>query len=99
MARDGRLMSAFWPVSPLRPAEDDNRDRYCDRRLRDRRRPQGADGHHRHDRRHGLGTICDQINQYIETKTRRVLAPISSATYLFDGDGSKCLRYPRASGP
>jgi hypothetical protein len=42
-----------------------------------------------------IGTICDQVNQYVETKTRRVLAPISSATYTFDGDGSRCLRYPR----
>ena len=42
-----------------------------------------------------LGAICDQVNQYIETKTRRVLAPIASATYTFDGDGSKCLRYPK----
>lgn len=42
-----------------------------------------------------IGTVCDQINQYIETKTRRVLAPIASAVYTFDGDGSKCLRYPK----
>lgn len=42
-----------------------------------------------------LGLICDQVNQYIETKTRRVLAPISSATYTFDGDGTRTLRYPK----
>ena len=42
-----------------------------------------------------LTSICDQINQYIETKTGRVLAPIASATYTFDGDGSRVLRYPR----
>jgi hypothetical protein len=47
-----------------------------------------------------LGTICDQVNQYIESKTHRVLAPISSATYLYDGDGSRCLSLPRpAVGP
>lgn len=42
-----------------------------------------------------LASICDQINQYIETKVGRVLAPIASATYTFDGDGSRCLRYPK----
>ena len=41
-----------------------------------------------------LGTICDQINQYIETRTERVVAPISSATYLYDGDGSRSLYLP-----
>lgn len=42
-----------------------------------------------------LGTVCDQINAYIEGPQGcgRVLAPISSATYLFDGDGSRCLIY------
>lgn len=42
-----------------------------------------------------LGTICDQINQYIESTTHRVLAPISSAIYLYDGDGSRSLYLPR----
>lgn len=48
-----------------------------------------------------LGTICDQINQYIETKTRRVLAPITSAVYLYDGDGSFSLdvRFPVDAAP
>lgn len=41
-----------------------------------------------------LGTICDQINQYIESKTGRVLAPIASTTYLYDGDGSCELYLP-----
>lgn len=41
-----------------------------------------------------LGTICDQVNQYIETKTGRVLAPITSTTYLYDGDGSRDLYLP-----
>lgn len=42
-----------------------------------------------------IGSICDQINQYIEDRTKRVLAPISSATYLYDGDGSRELYLPR----
>jgi hypothetical protein len=41
-----------------------------------------------------LGQVCDQINQYIETKTGRVLAPIASATYLYDGDGTRRLYLP-----
>ena len=42
-----------------------------------------------------IGTIVDQVNQYIEGPqgTRRVLAPVSSAIYLFDGDGTNCLYY------
>lgn len=42
-----------------------------------------------------LGTICDQVNQMIEgpSGTGRVLAPISSAAYLFDGDGTNCIYY------
>jgi hypothetical protein len=31
-----------------------------------------------------LGYICDRINQYIETSTGRVLAPVSSATFTID---------------
>lgn len=47
-----------------------------------------------------LGTICDQVNQYIESKTHRVLAPITSATYYYDGDGSRSLFLPLpVSGP
>ena len=38
-----------------------------------------------------LGKICDQINQYIETKTRRPICPVASATFLIDGDG--CDRF------
>ncbi|MFZ9979550.1 MAG: hypothetical protein ACO3HN_06360 [Opitutales bacterium] len=41
-----------------------------------------------------LGYVCDRINQYIESKTHRVLAPISSTTYLYDGDGSRSLYLP-----
>jgi hypothetical protein len=44
-----------------------------------------------------IGLICDQVNAYIEGPQAcgRVIAPISSAVYLFDGDGSNCLRYPK----
>lgn len=41
-----------------------------------------------------LAAICDQVNQYIESYTKRVLAPIASATYLYDGDGSCSLYLP-----
>ena len=41
-----------------------------------------------------LGTICDQVNQYIESKTGRVMAPIGTAVYLYDGDGSTSLFLP-----
>lgn len=41
-----------------------------------------------------LGYVCDRVNQYIESKTHRVLAPISSTTYLYDGDGSRSLYLP-----
>ena len=42
-----------------------------------------------------LTTICDQVNQYVETFTGRVLAPITSAAIKLDGDGSRILRYPK----
>lgn len=38
-----------------------------------------------------IGLICDRVNQYIETSTGRVLAPISSTTYLYDGDATRLL--------
>lgn len=38
-----------------------------------------------------LGLVCDGVNQFIETKTRRTLAPITSATYVFDGQGRRVL--------
>jgi len=41
-----------------------------------------------------LGLVCDQVNQYIESRTGRVLAPIGTAVYLFDGDGSTSLFLP-----
>lgn len=48
-----------------------------------------------------LGTICDQVNQYIESKTGRPIAPITgTATYYYDGDGSRSLFLPLpAVGP
>ena len=41
-----------------------------------------------------LGNICDQINDYIESRTERVIAPISSATYYYDGTGDRSLYLP-----
>lgn len=34
-----------------------------------------------------LGQICDETNQWIESYTGRVLGPVASATYTFDGGG------------
>lgn len=42
-----------------------------------------------------LGYVCDRINQYIETKTRRPICPVGSATYLLDGDGCDRFRFDR----
>lgn len=50
-----------------------------------------------------VGTICDQVNGWIESPpghkglggTGRVIAPISSATYLLDGDGSSWFHFPK----
>lgn len=42
-----------------------------------------------------LGLICDRVNQYIESQTKQVLAPISSATYKYDGNGSGWLFLPQ----
>lgn len=41
------------------------------------------------------GTICDQVNAYMEGPQAmgRVVAPIASTTYLFDGDGTPVLWY------
>jgi len=42
-----------------------------------------------------LGLICDQVNQYIESRTGRVIAPISgTAIYYYDGDGDTSLFLP-----
>ncbi len=44
-----------------------------------------------------IGLICDQVNAYIEGPQAcgRPIAPVSSAAYLFDGDGSRILQYPK----
>ncbi len=42
-----------------------------------------------------LGSICDQVNQYIETVTKRILAPVSSATYTIDGTGTDRFEFLR----
>lgn len=42
-----------------------------------------------------LGKVCDQVNGYIEFRTRRPICPVGSATILLDGDGSRRFRYPR----
>ena len=44
-----------------------------------------------------LGLICDRINDFIEGRTNRVLAPIGSATYYYDGDGDRSLYLPVTS--
>lgn len=38
-----------------------------------------------------LGYVADRINQFIEGKTRRVLAPVTSTAYVFDGTGTPSL--------
>lgn len=42
-----------------------------------------------------LGYVADRVNQYIETRTRRVLAPVSSATFLIDGTGCEYFDFLR----
>jgi hypothetical protein len=44
-----------------------------------------------------IGTICDQVNQFIESPQGcgRVLAPVTTATYLVDGNGLRRLFFPR----
>lgn len=42
-----------------------------------------------------LGVICDRVNMFIETSTGRVIAPISSTTYLYDGNASTELDLTR----
>lgn len=41
-----------------------------------------------------LATICDGVNQYIESATQRVMAPISSAVYLYDGGEPRLANEP-----
>lgn len=44
-----------------------------------------------------LGTIVDQVNQFIESPhgCGRIIAPVASATYLIDGNGLRRLSFPR----
>lgn len=44
-----------------------------------------------------IGTIVDQVNQFIESPqgTGRILAPVTSATYLVDGNGLTHLYFPK----
>lgn len=50
-----------------------------------------------------MGTICDQVNGWIESPpghkglggTGRVIAPISSATYVLDGTGLSYIYFPK----
>jgi len=42
-----------------------------------------------------VGLVCDRVNAYIESTTGRVIAPISSATYLLDGSGLTHLYFPK----
>lgn len=41
-----------------------------------------------------IALICDRVNQYIESQTKQVIAPIGSATYLYDGNGLAHLFLP-----
>ena len=41
-----------------------------------------------------IGKICDRGNQVLESEMGQVVAPISSATYLYDGNGLKRLYLP-----
>jgi hypothetical protein len=42
-----------------------------------------------------IGLICDRVNAEIERITQRVVAPVSSATFTLDGDGSDRFFFPR----
>lgn len=44
-----------------------------------------------------MGTICDQVNAFVEGPwgCRRIIAPISSATYILDGSGLSFLYFPK----
>lgn len=44
-----------------------------------------------------MGTICDQVNAFIESPfgCGRVIAPISSATYILDGSGLSYVYFPK----
>jgi hypothetical protein len=40
------------------------------------------------------GLICDRVNQLLESEMHQVAAPISSATYIYDGRGLRHLYLP-----
>ena len=44
-----------------------------------------------------MGTICDQVNAFIEGPfgCQRIVAPISSATYVIDGSGLSYIWFPK----
>lgn len=44
-----------------------------------------------------MGTLCDEVNAFIEGPwgCRRIVAPISSATYLLDGNGLSYLYFAK----
>jgi hypothetical protein len=44
-----------------------------------------------------IGTFCDAVNQFIEGPygCNRIVAPITSATYLIDGEGTTTLYFPK----
>ena len=43
-----------------------------------------------------LGKVCDQVNAYIETFCKRIIAPVTSATYLVDiEEPTDCIYFPR----
>lgn len=44
------------------------------------------------------GLICDRTNQFMESEMHQVVAPISSATYLYDGRGLRHLYLPFPAG-
>lgn len=48
-----------------------------------------------------IGKVCDRLNGYLEAQMGQVVAPISSATYLYDGSGLRhqFLPQPPASSP
>lgn len=41
-----------------------------------------------------IGLICDRVNQYIESTCKQVLSPITSAVYLYDGNGLTRMYLP-----
>lgn len=48
-----------------------------------------------------IGKVCDRLNAYLEAEMGQVVAPITSATYVYDGRGLRhqFLATPPASSP